>query len=53
MSKLPDIGSDPSHLTSGEGRGLVLVKMFMDEVSFNPAGNEITMVKRPQGADGS
>lgn len=52
VSKLPDVSADPSHLTSGEGRGLVLVKMFMDEVSFNPAGNEITMVKRSQGTDG-
>ena len=27
------------------GRGLVLIKNFMDEVSFNEAGNEITMTK--------
>jgi anti-sigma regulatory factor (Ser/Thr protein kinase) len=28
------------------GRGLVLIHSFMDEVSYNPAGNEITMTKR-------
>jgi CheY-like chemotaxis protein len=28
------------------GRGLVLIHSFMDEVSYNEAGNEITMIKR-------
>lgn len=28
------------------GRGLVLIRTFMDEVSFNDQGNEITMIKR-------
>lgn len=28
------------------GRGLVLLRAFMDEVAFNPAGNQVTMVKR-------
>ncbi len=28
------------------GRGLLLIRSFMDEVSHNPQGNEITMVKR-------
>jgi len=27
------------------GRGLLLIQTFMDEVSHNPAGNEITLVK--------
>ena len=35
---------DPSHLGQGEGRGLVLMKNFMDDVRFNDAGNEVTMV---------
>ncbi len=30
------------------GRGLLLIRMFMDEVVFNAAGNSITMVKRFQ-----
>ncbi len=29
-----------------KGRGLHLIRAFMDEVSFNDTGNEITMVKR-------
>ncbi len=28
------------------GRGLLLIRMLMDEVSHNPKGNEITMVKK-------
>lgn len=28
------------------GRGLLLMKTFMDEVSFNASGNQVTMVKR-------
>jgi len=27
------------------GRGLLLIKNFMDEIHFNDAGNEITMIK--------
>lgn len=27
------------------GRGLLLIRSFMDEVSYNPCGNEITLVK--------
>ncbi|MGZ3356273.1 MAG: ATP-binding protein [Isosphaeraceae bacterium] len=30
------------------GRGLLLIRTFMDEVVFNAAGNSITMVKRFQ-----
>jgi CheY-like chemotaxis protein/anti-sigma regulatory factor (Ser/Thr protein kinase) len=29
------------------GRGIVLMKMIMDEVRFNREGNEVTLVKRP------
>jgi CheY-like chemotaxis protein len=35
----------PANLESG-GRGLSLIRTFMDEVRFNDSGNEITMVKR-------
>lgn len=48
VSQLPDVKTDPAPLSSGGGRGLVLTQMFMDEVTFNPAGNEITLVKRRQ-----
>ena len=37
---------DPANLGKCSGRGLFLIRTFMDEVSFNEAGNEITMIKR-------
>lgn len=37
---------DPDDLLRVGGRGLLLIRTFMDEVTFNPAGNTITMVKR-------
>jgi CheY-like chemotaxis protein len=44
-SKLPD-PTVPANLGKSSGRGLFLIRTFMDEVSFNDAGNEITMIKR-------
>ena len=32
-------------LDAEEGRGLVLIRSFMDEVRFNESGNEIVMIK--------
>lgn len=37
---------DPSNLERPCGRGLLLMRTFMDEVRFNASGNEVTMVKR-------
>jgi len=45
VSALPD-PTDPENLDRASGRGVLLVRMFMDEVRFNDRGNEITMVKR-------
>lgn len=42
---LPD-PTDPANLDRVSGRGLLLMKTFMDEVSYNAAGNEVTMIKR-------
>jgi CheY-like chemotaxis protein len=42
---LPD-PTDPSNLEKVSGRGLLLIRTFMDEVNHNKTGNEITMVKR-------
>ncbi|WP_406693610.1 response regulator [Singulisphaera sp. Ch08] len=42
---LPD-PNDPANLERASGRGLLLIRTFMDEVSHNPRGNEITMFKR-------
>ena len=43
--KLPD-PTDPANLERVYGRGLLLVRTFMDDVSHNSTGNEITMIKR-------
>jgi CheY-like chemotaxis protein/anti-sigma regulatory factor (Ser/Thr protein kinase) len=42
---LPD-PTDPANLESVSGRGLFLIRTFMDKVHHNEKGNEITMVKR-------
>ncbi len=44
-SLLPD-PTDLANLERPSGRGLLLIRTFMDEVHFNEAGNEITVVKR-------
>lgn len=43
-SKLPD-PTDPTAMTKPHGRGLLLMRSFMDEVRFNKSGNTVTMVK--------
>lgn len=45
----PSTLSDPTHPANLEkpgGRGILLMRTFMDEVAYNQAGNEITLVKR-------
>jgi CheY-like chemotaxis protein/anti-sigma regulatory factor (Ser/Thr protein kinase) len=42
---MPD-PTDPANLDTIAGRGLLLIRTFMDEVSHNRKGNEITMVRR-------
>jgi CheY-like chemotaxis protein/anti-sigma regulatory factor (Ser/Thr protein kinase) len=42
---LPD-PTDPKNLCKASGRGLLLIRAFVDEVSFNEAGNEITLYKK-------
>lgn len=45
----PSIVPDPTDATNLErlsGRGLLLIRTFMDEVRHNQCGNEVTMVKR-------
>lgn len=50
---LPD-PADPAQLESTSGRGVRLMRMFMDEVVFNDVGNEVTMTKRrAAGGDGA
>jgi CheY-like chemotaxis protein len=45
VSRLPD-PTDPANLAKSSGRGLLLIRTFMDDVGFNAAGNEITLTKR-------
>jgi CheY-like chemotaxis protein/anti-sigma regulatory factor (Ser/Thr protein kinase) len=42
---LPD-PTDPANLDKVSGRGLLLIRTFMDEVHHNEGGTEITMIKR-------
>jgi len=42
--------STPESLSPDAGRGIVLMQSFMDEVSYNDAGNEVTLVKRSASA---
>ena len=44
---LPD-PTDPEHIELASGRGLLLIRTFMDVVSHNASGNEITMIKKRQ-----
>jgi CheY-like chemotaxis protein len=47
-ARIPDL-KDPTNLEQFSERGLRLIRTFMDEVSYNAVGNEITMVKRRRG----
>lgn len=49
VSKVPD-PTDPENLEKASGRGLLLIRAFMDDVRHNATGNEITLVKRPDPA---
>lgn len=44
-SSLPD-PTDPENLLKASGRGIMLMRTFLDEVSFNESGNEVTLIKR-------
>jgi CheY-like chemotaxis protein len=48
-SKIPAAGQ-PGSLDPETGRGLVLMRAFLDEVTFNARGNEVTLIKRREGA---
>ena len=42
---LPD-PLDPENLEKASGRGVLLMRAFMDDVRYNDAGNEVTLVLR-------
>jgi CheY-like chemotaxis protein len=47
---LPD-PTDPENLEKASGRGLLLMRTFMDCVEYNGVGNEVTMIKRHGHSD--
>ncbi|HUT10003.1 MAG TPA: response regulator [Thermoguttaceae bacterium] len=44
-SSIPD-PTDPENLEKASGRGVLLMRTFMDEVAYNEMGNTVTMTKR-------
>ncbi len=49
VSAVPD-PSDPVNLVKPSGRGLLLIRTFMDEATHNATGNEIRLVRRRKAA---
>jgi len=45
VSKLPD-PTDPENMAHAHGRGVLLMRTFMNEVSYNETGNQVTLLKR-------
>jgi anti-sigma regulatory factor (Ser/Thr protein kinase) len=45
VARLPD-PTDPMFLERPSGRGVLLMRTFMDEVRYNATGNRVTLVKR-------
>lgn len=43
--QLPD-PTDPNNLDRPCGRGVLLMRTFMDEVTYNETGNQVTLIKR-------
>jgi CheY-like chemotaxis protein len=48
-STLPD-PTDPANLERPCGRGLLLMRTFMDDIRYNQRGNEVQMIKRARQA---
>jgi anti-sigma regulatory factor (Ser/Thr protein kinase) len=44
-SSVPD-PTEPANLEKASGRGILLMRTFMDELTFNETGNAVTLVKR-------
>ena len=47
--KIPD-PTDPANILRASGRGIMLMRTFMDQVEFNDMGNQITLSKRAGSA---
>jgi CheY-like chemotaxis protein/anti-sigma regulatory factor (Ser/Thr protein kinase) len=50
LATLPDV-DDPAGLERAGGRGVLLMRAFMDEVTFSEQGNAVMLVKRRKPAD--
>jgi CheY-like chemotaxis protein/anti-sigma regulatory factor (Ser/Thr protein kinase) len=46
-SSLPD-PTDPENLLKPHGRGITMMRLFLDEVQWNERGNRVTMIKNAQ-----
>ncbi len=51
IAALPD-PRDPGYLDLPHGRGLLLMRTFLDEVRYNDQGNEVTLIKRARQVGG-
>jgi CheY-like chemotaxis protein/anti-sigma regulatory factor (Ser/Thr protein kinase) len=51
LAALPD-PTDPANIEKASGRGILLMRAFMDEVLYNDAGNAVVLVKRRAGSNG-
>jgi anti-sigma regulatory factor (Ser/Thr protein kinase) len=47
LASLPD-PTDPANLEKPSGRGVLLMRTFLDEVHYNEKGNEVVLVKRAE-----
>ena len=47
VSKIPD-PTDPNNVECVSGRGMLLMRTFMDQVEYNEVGNVVTLIKRRQ-----
>ena len=45
--EVPDC-TDPANLERESGRGLLLMRTFMDDVQFTSNGNQVTLIKRSE-----
>lgn len=50
LAVIPD-PHEPAKLLNPQGRGILFIRHFMDEVHYNDRGNEITMIKFPELPD--